>query len=357
MAPVVGATGGAPLDDVLAAAVVAAVGMAAVAWFTRRGRRKGDGLVRRGAALASRISGLPVWAALPVLVGGISMLTACFGYYWDVALHIDNGRDPGPFGNPSHWFVLVGLLGITASGFLSGLLTGSDPPPGAIRLGGLRFPVGGFLVFLCGAFALLGFPLDDLWHRLFGQDVTVWGPTHIQMIAGASVPTLGLWVLLAESSRVEGLRERARRLIRRGEPWVAGAFMIGLSALQSEFDHGVPQFRLLYHPTLLMLAAGIGLVAARVRLGRWGALQAALVFLVIRGAITLVVAPGFGHLTGHFPLYLAEALLVELVAVAIAPARTLRFGLAAGAAIGTLGLAAEWWWSSVWMPIPWPAEL
>ena len=26
---------------------------------------------------------------------------------------------------------------------------------------------------------LLGFPLDDVWHRLFGQDVTLWSPTHV----------------------------------------------------------------------------------------------------------------------------------------------------------------------------------
>ena len=35
-------------------------------------------------------------------------------------------------------------------------------------------------------FALVGFPLDDGWHRLFGQDVTLWGPTHLMLIGGAS---------------------------------------------------------------------------------------------------------------------------------------------------------------------------
>ena len=36
-----------------------------------------------------------------------------------------------------------------------------------------------------GGFALIGFPLDDVWHRLFGQDVTLWGPTHLMLIGGA----------------------------------------------------------------------------------------------------------------------------------------------------------------------------
>ena len=35
------------------------------------------------------------------------------------------------------------------------------------------------------AFALIGFPLDDVWHRIFGQDVTLWGPTHLMLIGGA----------------------------------------------------------------------------------------------------------------------------------------------------------------------------
>ena len=53
----------------------------------------------------------------------------------------------------------------------------------------------------------MGFPLDDIWHRIFGQDVTLWGPTHLMLIGGASMTLVGMAVLL-----VEGLRaERARR--------------------------------------------------------------------------------------------------------------------------------------------------
>jgi len=57
-----------------------------------------------------------------------------------------------------------------------------------------------------------------------------------------------------------------------------------------------------------------------------------------------------------FPLYLAEAALVELVALFISPRRTLLFGLVCGGLIGTVGLAAEWAWSNVFS-IPWPSSL
>ena len=30
-------------------------------------------------------------------VAGGALVMAAFGFYWDVATHIDNGRDPGPF--------------------------------------------------------------------------------------------------------------------------------------------------------------------------------------------------------------------------------------------------------------------
>jgi len=46
---------------------------------------------------------------------------------------------------------------------------------------------------------------------------------------------------------------------------VAGALIIGLSTFQAEFDFGVPQFRLLFHPVLIAFAAGMALVAARSR--------------------------------------------------------------------------------------------
>ena len=98
----------------------------------------------------------------------------------------------------------------------------------------------------CGAFALLGFPLDDMWHRLFGQDVTLWGPTHLMLIGGASLATLGGMVLMGEAITAVG-----RDPEREGTPWVyhvrrsllVGGFLVALSTFQAEFDFGVPQFR------------------------------------------------------------------------------------------------------------------
>jgi hypothetical protein len=174
------------------------------------------------------------------------------------------------------------------------------------------------------------------------------------LIGGASMSTLGGWLMLMEGVQVTGTRST---LVRFGEYAIAGGFLVGLSTFQAEFDFGVPQYRFVLEPVMVMAAASIALVTARVRLGKGGALLAFLSFLIIRGTITLIVALPLGHTVPHFPLYAAEAVLVELVALAVGTRTSWRFGALAGLAVGTGGLAAEWGWSHVWAVLPWPAAL
>ena len=108
---------------------------------------------------------------------------------------------------------------------------------------------------------------------------------------------------------------------------------------------------------MIALGAALVLVAARLLAGRGGALGAVAFFLVLRGTLTLLVGPVLGETTGHFPLYLAEGLLVETAAVVVGTARAGRFGAVAGVLIGTVGTVAELGWSHVWMPVAWPVDL
>jgi hypothetical protein len=216
------------------------------------------------------------------------------------------------------------------------------------------------MIAACGAFALLGFPLDDLWHRLFGQDVTLWGPTHLMLIGGASLAVLGGMVLMGEAITTIG-----RDPEREATPWVyhlrrallVGGFLVALSTFQAEFDFGVPQFRAVFHPILIMLAAGMGLVATRLYLGRGGALLAVFGYLAIRGFLAVMVGGVWGQTTPHFPLYIVEALIVEAVFARAGGRSPVVNGAIAGALIGTIGLAAEWGWSHIWMPISWNSSL
>ena len=348
--------GGTSSAEVLWGSVGAAVIFAALASLSiahRRGRTRS--LTRLG-AIAGATTGLPAWAALPAAVAGGALLMAAFGFYWDVATHIDNGRDPGPFANPSHYLIIFGLLGIAVAGLFGILLGADERTPSAVRLReGWSAPLGSLLLLVCGSIAVAGFPLDDIWHRLFGQDVTLWGPTHIQMVGGAALSTLALWVVFTEGLRAadESTRTRFAGRVRFLQISIAGSFLIGLSALQAEFDYSVPQFRLLFHPVLLALSAAAALVPARVRLGPGGALGAVLFFLAVRGILTVSIGPVLDHTMLRFPLYLVEALLVEAIALRVSPRRQITFGAWCGVAIGTIGVAAELAWSHLWMTMPW----
>ena len=174
--------------------------IAGLLWLIAR-YRAGKALAasRRSSRSAERVSGLPGWAAVPTALAGIALLTALLGMYWDIALHIDQGRDAGPLANPAHYLILVGLFGVFAAGVLAMAMPRESPgraPSIAVGRGWQR-AVGGLLMAACGAFALTGFPLDDVWHRLFGQDVTLWGPTHLMLIGGAGMTLIGQAVLLA----------------------------------------------------------------------------------------------------------------------------------------------------------------
>ena len=183
--------GGAAIGEVIGAtagAMVATTLLFALGFGHRSGRTQ---LLERWSGFAARVAGLPKWVALPSAIGTASLIVALLGMYWDISLHIDQGRDPGPLANPAHYLILFGLFGIFAAGFLAMAIPKEKPCPTAIRLySDWEVPLGGLLMAAAGGFALIGFPLDDVWHRLFGQDVTLWGPTHILMAVSYTHLTL-----------------------------------------------------------------------------------------------------------------------------------------------------------------------
>ncbi|GAC1438174.1 MAG: hypothetical protein NVSMB51_13620 [Solirubrobacteraceae bacterium] len=363
--------GGAALGQIIGASAAATLLTVALLIFGlghRSGRIRHLG---RLAAFSERVSGMPGWVALPCAIATGGLLLAVFGLYYDISLHIDNGRDPGPLANPAHYFILAGLFGIFSAGWISIVLPTAPPGRAAVRLAGDWYaPVSGLLLLGCSSFAMIGFPLDDVWHRLFGQDVTLWGPTHLMMLTGAGMSLIGIHGLLSEGRAAtrdgDGPRVRNRSAALLSGPRAAivqrvlacGGLLAGLSIYQGEFDFGVPQFRLLFHPVLIALAAATALVAARLLAGRGGALAAAVFFLALRGVLSLLVGPLLGQTTPHFPIYLASAAGIEVLALALAPRRRpYAFALGAGVIAGSLGTLSEYGWSHVWMPIAWPAEI
>ncbi|SFF78928.1 hypothetical protein [Blastococcus tunisiensis] len=355
--------GGAAIGEVILATGIG-LGLTAVLLglvFLHRTRRS-TVLTRVGDRLGTAI-GVPAWVALPTILTTVSLLVALLGMLWDIALHIGVGRDEGPLANPAHFLILFGLFGVFAGGVLACAMPLDEKPgPSSVRfLRGWDVPVGGIILTAAGFYALLGFPLDDVWHRMFGQDVTLWGPTHLMLIGGAGLSIVGLLLLEQEGhgglSTDDGDRKVGQRARFIRQASAMGGLLLGMSVFQGEYDFDVPQFRLVLEPLMIAGAAGIALVAARLFMGRGGALAAATFFVVIRGAIALIVGPAFGEIVPSFPLYLGSAIVVELLALFLAARSPLAFGAVAGVGIGTVGHATEWGWTQVTQTLSWRSDI
>lgn len=355
--------GGAPIAQLVIATIFAGsmtLGVLLIAWLHRTERTS---LLTKVGDTVGKIEGLPGWSAVPAAIGWGSLGLAFFGVYWDIALHIDNGRDEGPLANLAHYPILLGLQGLFLAGVLALVMPKKNAyvGPSAVRIApGWRVPVASLTLMSCAVLGYLGFPLDDVWHRLFGQDVTLWGPTHLMMISGAVLCIIALAILQTEGERSHGpAKNVVQRVRRRGSRLlVPTAMLIALSLYLAEWDWGVQQYLMVWQPLILAAGAGFALVFAR----RWGgpgaAIYAATFYAIARFGMNLLVGVGFGQSMPTLPLFFAEALVVEAVFRSEAMRRrTVLPVVLCGAGIGTVGFAAQYAWTQIAMPTAWSPEL
>jgi hypothetical protein len=285
-----------------------------------------------------RLTRIPGWAAAAMATALFGVFTAGQGFYSDVAWHIALGRDKSLFTAP-HTAIVVGLGFIALSGLLGVVFATVQKAEVGFRIGALHVPWSSLPLLALGGAAVTGFPLDDLWHAQYGIDVTMWSPTHMLMILGASFVGMAAWLVLAEA-----------RVSPRTSPWARGSHVVaafltllGLAASQGEFTFGVPQFQQLFHPVLVMIAGGFAFVAIRMILGSWWGIGIALANIAL---FSSGMSEGTGPvITRTGGIYIASAVAVELAARLFGTDRALRFALAAGAGVGTIGLAGEWAWN------------
>jgi hypothetical protein len=296
-----------------------------------------------------RATGYPGWAMAGALSGLWALGTAVVGLYWDVAWHIDLGRDKQLF-TPPHTMIVIGLGGIVYSACIAVLFATLDEAPVRLRIPGARIPYSAVPMFALGVGALASFPLDALWHQAYGLDVTLWSPTHLMLVGGGGLATIPTWLML-----VEGRPAGRATLLGRGIAALAlGAILVAVSCFQGEFDFGVPQFQVLYLPVLIAAAGAFTLVIARAVLGPWGAIKALVAYLIVRGGVALIVWGALHHTFPRFPLYLASAVVVEAVAAWVGTDNRLRYALASGIGIATVGIAGELAWVKLsgWGELP-----
>jgi hypothetical protein len=137
--------------------------------------------------------------ALWVLLAG--KLLGAWGLTWDIQWHLLIGRDS--FWIPPHLMmyggVTAGLLTAFAVLALDTIAAHRDGPPrGALAVAGFTSTRGVHLAAWGMGLVVLAAPIDDLWHRIFGLDVTLWSPPHLLGLLGSAVNTLGTLVIATE---------------------------------------------------------------------------------------------------------------------------------------------------------------
>jgi hypothetical protein len=351
--------GGAAIGEVIGMSVVGLIVGVILLWIGYLHRARKITWLNSLGEWSERKFKRPAWVALPTALFITTIISALFGFIWDVSLHIGKGRDPGPLANPAHYFILFGLFILFIAGCLACILPYDKPGPYAVRITRNWYaPVGGILMAVCGLYALTGFPLDDIWHRIFGQDVTLWGPTHLMMIGGAGFSTLSALFLDYEGRKALGEEAPKDGPGLKFVQYLAfGGVIIGMSVFQIEFDFGVPQFRQVFEPMLIAAAGAFGLVAARIMMGRGAAIIAAVLALALRGLMALLVGPILGAPINWFALYLGAAVVIELIALTPLLKRPIIFGLVSGLGVATVGLWLESLWINAVYTYPWPTSI
>ena len=109
------------------------------------------------------------------------------GLSWDIRWHLLIGRDS--FWIAPHIMTYSGVAAIALVSFGVFLWTGTRDFRRASVLGMLRqLGVSGSRGYHLAALAItltvLAAPLDELWHRMFGLDVTIWSPPHLLGLVG-----------------------------------------------------------------------------------------------------------------------------------------------------------------------------
>jgi hypothetical protein len=342
--------GGAPIDQILVVSGATAAIYAVILWVLVRERTGHQTLVGRAADAVAARDGSPRWFALPLGIAVAGALSGAVGLYWDVSFHISAGRDEGPLANPAHYFIFLGLIAIFAGGALALALADDRLPRRTFRITrSWRVPLGPTIGTAVALFALLGFPLDDGWHRLFGQDVTEWGPTHVLMIGGVLMLPYTMLLTCAEARQLGP--SRTRPLLE----WLAILILAaGPVAFLLEYAFGVPQFPLINDPVVLTVATVVTFTLAMYRGLRW-----VLTIWAAQAGLQLVLVAlnvwAFDALTPWPPILIGGAVVAALLAGRARP--TVAYGAGAGVAMTMGMLVVEFFWTQATRPMPWPAEM
>lgn len=265
----------------------------------------------------------------PLTLVMISVVYVAFaGGYWDIGWHIEKGRDT--LLAPPHVFILTGLGAVAAILTLFAAMASAAAMEGRPVSTPMRrwrnVPYSPILLIALVMFAVpqAAFGLDEMWHRTFGLDVTLWSPPHLLIIVGASAALFAVTAIIAGEANVHDPSRRSPllrplRTISRGELLachaMGGTLLVAMGVL-AEYDFDIPQWKLgLAAPLMAILAAFPAFLALTLIGRRW---STSIVFgLVTAARIGFVgVNELFGVPTADFVVLIVPALILDAFLIA-----------------------------------------
>jgi hypothetical protein len=219
---------------------------------------------------------------------------AGWGTQWDVQWHLTIGRDSFWIAPHVMTYSGVTLLVLVSFGMLAWTNAFGERTVATRRFAGFTATPGWHVAAWGIAMTVLAAPIDDLWHRLFGLDVTLWSPPHMLGLVGGITNAAGCW-LIAREAYPAGRPVRTAALVLAGG-FVYGSVGFGLQpGVRIAYTYGSVLF--FTYPMLAALFASIPLViTTRLSRLRFAPLLAVLVVLAFGASGALVARAGFAWL-------------------------------------------------------------
>ena len=273
-----------------------------------------------------------------------SKLIAGWGVQWDIQWHVLIGRDS--FWIPPHVMTYAGValavlvsFGVLAWETLIGRSERAPSGPPMPRILGLTGTRGFHLAAWGIGLTVLAAPIDDLWHRLFGLDVTLWSPPHLLGILGAVINSLACLVI-AREVYPEGSRLRLAALVLIGAMLYGGLHLTVDPSTRVAYLHGGVLFYTLAILSALILPLA-HVTTARLSNSRWAPV-ALLVLLIGLGLIGQQIAQKGFEIIQPVSVIEEEIAKDPTSPIAVATLMARKEGVPAGQTGGRRHLFALW---------------
>ena len=243
----------------------------------------------------------------------LASLSIMVGLVWDISWHMSIGRD-GLLSAPHLAIYFGGVLAGVFSGIRVLKITFAGTPKErseSVKFWGIFYGSLGTLFCIWGAFAMLtSAPFDDWWHNTYGLDVTILSPPHTVLLLGMVTIQFGAMVsVLARRNRMslgkigyQSLSPTVRMLMNLLFALSAGFMLSMLFTIASEYFSRHDMHGTMFYQVGAFLFPLYLMAISWAAPSRWGATQAAAVYMVFMAAMVWIL-----------PIFPAEPLLGPLL--------------------------------------------